>query len=173
MSTRATPSFGATGGGQYKRKLETLGFPLVTPAPAKTPGGQQVANAIAPKKSYVCILGKDDYMAVTKLASCTGLALFDAASNLGGVYHFGGQFNSEPVELAEFAGELRKHTSELGNLHMWLFGSTKCGFANKLLDELRSLGFNQKPVVMQIDGATHPEAAFYLLGTGVVTDELT
>src|SRR5579862_6798986 len=104
MATRGTPS---PGGGQYKRKLEALGFPLVTPAPATTPTGQQVGNAFRPKSCYVCILGQDDYMAVTKLASCTGLAVYNATLNLGGVYHFGGQFNNEQAELRDFAGQLR------------------------------------------------------------------
>lgn len=172
MSTRGTPFPSTTSGGQYKRKLNALGFTLTVWAPATKPSGQQVANLLAPKSFHVCILDKDDYMAVTQLRSCTGLALYDAASKLGGMYHFGGQFNDEKAELAEFSGQLSTHHVELGKLQMWLFGSTKCGFADKLLNELRVHGFTQTPNVMEIDGVANPEAAFYLLGTGVVTHQL-
>jgi hypothetical protein len=167
---RTAPS---TTGGQFKRKLNDLGFTLVAPAPATTPSGKEVANLFTPTQFHVCILGKDDYIAVTKLRSCTGLAIYDAASNLAGMYHFGGQFGSEPTELGKFAKELSDHNVELGKLQMWLFGSTKCGFADKLMKELRVLGFTQAPTVMEIDVLAHQEAAFYLLGTGVVTNQLT
>jgi hypothetical protein len=173
MSTRGTPFPNTTGAGPYKRKLEELGFTLVVWPPATKPGGKEAANLQAPKSFHVCILDKDDYIAVTKLRSCTGLALYDPASKLGAMYHFGGQFNNEEAELREFAAQLSAHNVELGKLQMWLFGSTKCGFADKLLKELRALLFTQTPSVMQIDGQANPEAAFYLLGTGVAAHQLT
>jgi hypothetical protein len=173
MSTRGMGFTATPSSGQYKRKLNELGFALVDFAPAARPTGKQVAELLAPQAFHVCILDKDDYIAVTKLRSCTGLALYDAASKLGGMYHFGGQFNTEQLALSKFAEELSGHHVELGKLQMWLFGSTKCGFADKLLKELRSLGFTQTPTVMEIDGVVNPEAAFYLLGTGVVTHQLT
>ncbi len=172
MSTRPIPSFGATRDTQQRRTLETLGFPLVDPTPAAKPSGQQLANLSAPTQFHVCILGKDDYIAVTKLRGCTGLALYDSASKLGGMYHFGGQFGAEPTELDKFAGELSAHHVELGKLQMWLVGSTKCGYADKLLGALKGLGFTQTPVIMEINGMANPEAEFYLLGTGAVTNQL-
>jgi hypothetical protein len=168
MSLNRTPRAGV-----YKRKLHDLGVTPVIPQPAATPSGNKVAELHAPQMSHVCILNRDDYIAVTKLASCTGIALHDAASKVGAMYHFGGQFNTEQATLKVFAAALEAQHVVLGRLQMWLVGSTKCGFADKLLNELRALGFTQTPIVMEIDGATNPQAAFYLLGTGVVTNQLT
>jgi hypothetical protein len=160
-------------GGKYKRKLNDLNFQLVNWAPVARPSGTQVANLDAPTKAHVCILNNDDYIAVTGLKSCTGLALYDADSKLAAMYHFGGHFGKEQKELGAFAEQLSAHHVELGRLQMWLFGSTTCGYADKLLEVLRALGFIQTPGVMEIDGVAHPSAAFYLLGTGVVTHQLT
>jgi hypothetical protein len=173
MSTRGIVLPSTKSVGQYKRKLNELGFPLTVPAPVARPSGKQVAELHAPQSFHVCILDKTDYIAVTKLRSCTGLALYDATSKLGAMYHFGGQMNTEQATLSKFAEELRSHGVELGKFQMWLFGSTKCGFADKLLKELKALGFTQIPTVMEIDGGANPEAAFYLLGAGVVAHQLT
>jgi len=173
MATQGTPSPSTASGGQYKSNLKALGFKLDVWLPAKRPNGQKVAELSAPKLFHVCILDKDDYIAVTQLRSCTGLALYDAASKLAAMYHFGGQFNNEQAELEKFVGQLSAHHDELFKLQMWLFGSTKCAFAEKLLKELKNHGFSQTPSVMEIDGKTNPAAAFYLLGTGIVTNQLT
>ncbi len=170
----AMPSPNTTGKGRYPAKLNNLGVTLVTWAPAAKPSGKEVANLKAPKSGHVCILNGDDYIAVTGLRTCTGLAVYDAASKLAGMYHFGGQFNdNEPAELREFVRQLSGHLGDLGRLQLWLFGSKKCGYADALLDELRKFGFRQEPSVMEIDVGAYGEAAFYLLGTGVVTHQLT
>jgi hypothetical protein len=173
MATTGTHPTGTTGSGQFKRNLETLQIALVSPAPAAKPIGKPVASLHGPKMFHVCILDEDDYIAVTQLRGCTGLALYDAASKLGAMYHFGGQFGSEQQELGRFAKDVGAHPVELDKLQIWLFGGTKCGYANKLLVELRKLGFMQTPTVMQVDGTPNQGVSFYLLGTGVVTDQLT
>jgi hypothetical protein len=170
----AMPSPNTTGKGRFPAKLNDLSVTLVIWAPAAKPSGKEVANLKAPKSGHVCILNDDDYIAVTGLRSCTGLAVYDAASKLAGMYHFGGQFkDNEPTELGEFARQLSGHIGDLGRLQLWLFGSKKCGYADALLTELRKLGLTRTPSVMEIDVGAHGEAAFYLLGTGVVTHQLT
>jgi hypothetical protein len=133
-----------------------------------------LANLSAPKSFHVCILGQNDYIAVTDLRSCTGLALYDTASNVGAMYHFGGQMgDAETTKLNDFVEQLTAQHVPLGRFHMWLFGSNKCEFANVLVSALITHGFNQRPIVLEAQVQDNSAVAFYLLGTGVVTNCLT
>jgi hypothetical protein len=174
---------GSTRGGQlnqdqdaiYKRKLRDLGFQLVNPSPAAKPNKEPVAVLGSPRMFHVCVLKNDDYIAVPDLRSCTGLAVYDPVSRVGAAYHFGGHshLDQEKAELGKFATELKKHVAELSKLQMWLFASDKCAFADKLLPCLREHGLTQTPTVMEMHVEPNKDAAFYLLGTGIVTNKLT
>jgi len=116
----------------YKHKLKDLGFQLVDPPFAAKPNKDPVAVLSLPRRFHVCVLNNDDYIAIPDLRSCTGLAVYDVASKLGGAYHFGGHsnLNEEDTEIGKFAAKLREHGVDLGKLQMWLFASDKCAFAD-------------------------------------------
>ncbi len=150
-----------------------MGFALAQPISAATPTGAQKANLNAPKKCWVGQLAPNDYIAATDLRSCTALAVYDPVTDIGGMYHFGGQFGDEQAELGAFFHQLVQEGASLARLVIFLSGSEKCAHAHKLVAFLTTNGMNQTPTVSEGPASGNGATTFYLLSGGAVANTLT
>ena len=176
LATDSTPIVRRGLGGPPRpspRKLQGLGFTLVQPTSVATPTGAQKANLNAPKKWCVAPLAEHDYIAATDLRSCTALAVYDPQTDIGGMYHFGGQFGDEHAELGAFFLQMTHDGALLSRLVIFLSGSEKCAHAQKVVAFLNTNGMNQTPTISEGAVSGNGATTFYLLARGEVANTLT
>jgi hypothetical protein len=161
--------------GQFPQSLCHLGFVTKVPQSAPRPARQRGKNMTGPRMFLVAALQADEYMAVTSLKTCTGLAVYDATVGVSGLYHFGGHFGNETTELDTFFQQLSQQGTQVARMEFSLSGSMRCKFSGKLLTYLQGLpGYvSQHVSVYQTEYDNHGEASVFLLAGGKVAHTLT
>jgi hypothetical protein len=161
--------------GQFPQSLCHLGFITKIPQTAPRPARQRGKNMTGPRMFLVATLQADEYMAVTSLKTCTGLAVYDATVGVSGLYHFGGHFGNEAAELDAFFQQLSQQGAQVARLEFSLSGSMRCKFCGKLLAYLQGLpGYvSQQVSVYQTEHDNQGDASVFLLAGGRVAHVLT
>ena len=157
------------------KALRHLGIGVQDPVSLPKPSGTMHGPYFAPTQYCVKRLGNDDYIAVTQLRSCTGIAAYDPVTDVSGMYHFGGQFGNEESELTLFFLRMVNHGASLQRLQISLSGSVKCAHVQKVIGFLQSRKM-YRPTMLRIYevpvDARGGDSAFYLLLGGRVAHAL-
>lgn len=154
----------------FPRALTQLALVVIHASKESRAGTQKGRSLLAPTMWAVKALDEGEYLAITHLLSCTGLAVYDPHSKVCGMYHFGGQFSKEEDTLDAFFLKLIQKGARCDRVNISLSGSKKCGYAAKLLNYLKTVQgiADHQFAVYESEQTADTGAEFYLFGDGRV-----